>query len=133
MRSALQYIRFAKEEPQLYRLLFLAANEGANRSVMDILHHSQDLVRESLEQTYHMDAQAADRYFRDMWLAAHGMATLIATGVCPYSEEEIGHILTGFSISLSKAIKEIPGFVENSYDRNALFLELVERKLVRCK
>ena len=121
-----QYIRFAKEEPQLYRLLFLTTNEGGNSSVMDALHHSQDLVRDSLQQIYHIDAQTADRYFRDMWLVVHSLATLVVTGGCPYSEEEMEHILTGFSVSLCKAIKEIPGFAENHYDHDALFRKLVE-------
>ena len=123
----MQYIRFAKEEPQLYRLLFLTTNEGGNSSVMDALHHSQDLVRDSLQQIYHIDAQTADRYFRDMWLVVHSLATLVVTGGCPYSEEEMEHILTGFSVSLCKAIKEIPGFAENHYDHDALFRKLVEK------
>ncbi|MGN0416016.1 MAG: TetR/AcrR family transcriptional regulator [Agathobacter sp.] len=121
----MQYIHFAKEEPQLYRLLFLTANGEGNSSVMAALHHSQDLVRESLQQTYHIDAPTADRYFRDMWLVVHSLATLVVTGGCPYSEEEIGKILTGFSVSLCKAIKEIPGFVDNNYDRDAVFRELL--------
>ena len=123
----IQYIRFAKEEPQLYRLLFLTTREEGGSSVMDALHHSQDLVRESLQQTYHIDAQTADCYFRDMWLVVHSLATLIVTGGCSYSEQEIGHILTGFSVSLCKAIKEIPGFAENKYDRDAIFRELVKK------
>lgn len=122
----MQYIHFAKEEPQLYRLLFLTTNEEGNSSGMDAMHHSQDLVRESLQQTYHIDAKTADRYFRDMWLVVHSLATLVVTGGFPYSEEEMRHILTGFSVSLCKAIKEIPGFVDNNYDHDALFRELVE-------
>lgn len=125
----MQYIRFAKEEPQLYRLLFLTTNENGNSSVMDALYHSQDLVRESLQQIYHIDAPTADRYFRDMWLVVHGLATLVVTGDCPYSEEEMGHILTGFSVSLFKSIKEIPGFVENNYDHDAIFRKVVEKTL----
>lgn len=121
----MQYIHFAKEEPQLYRLLFLMANEEGNSSVMNALHHSQDLVRESLQQTYHIDAQTADRYFRDMWLVVHSLATLVVTDGCPYSEEEMEHILTGFSVSLCKSIKEIPGFVENNYDCDAIFREVI--------
>ena len=122
-----QYIRFAKEEPQLYRLLFLTTNGEKNRSAMDALHHSQELVRESLQQTYHIDAQTADRYFRDMWLVVHSLATLAVTGGCPYSDEEIERILTGFSVSLCKSIKEIPGFAEDHYDRDAVFRELVKK------
>lgn len=127
----MQYIHFAKEEPQLYRLLFLATSEDGSSSVMDALHHSQNLVRESLQETYHIDAQTADRYYRDMWLVVHSLATLMVTGGCPYSEEEMGHILTGFSVSLCKSIKEIPGFVENKYDRDKIFHELVENSMMR--
>ena len=47
----MQYIHFAKEEPQLYRLLFLATSEDGSSSVMDALHHSQNLVRESLNKS----------------------------------------------------------------------------------
>ena len=127
----MQYIHFANEEPQLYRLLFLATSEDGSSSVMDALHHSQNLVRESLQETYHIDAQTADRYYRDMWLVVHSLATLVVTGGCPYSEEEMGHILTGFSVSLCKSIKEIPGFVENKYDRDKIFRELVENSMMR--
>ena len=122
----MQYIHFAQEEPQLYRLLFLTTSDEGKSCVMDALHHAQDLVRDSLQQTYHIDAVNADRYFRDMWLVVHSLATLIVTGDCPYSEQEMGQILTGFSVSLCKAIKEIPGFAENNYDRDAVFRELVE-------
>lgn len=125
----MQYIHFAKEEPQLYRLLFLTSNEQFNSNAMDALHHSQNLVRDSLQQTYHIDARTADRYFRDMWLVVHSLATLIVTGGSPYSEQEMEHILTGFSISLYKAMKEIPGFSENNYDRDAIFRELIEKTL----
>lgn len=124
----MQYINFAKEEPQLYRLLFLTTSEDGSSSVIDALHHSQNLVRESLQQKYHIDAQTADRYYRDMWLVVHSLATLVVTGGSPYSEEEMGHILTGFSVSLCKSIKEIPGFVEDNYDRDAIFRELVKKK-----
>lgn len=124
----IQYIHFAKEEPQLYRLLFLTANEDGYSNVMDALRHSQELVRDSLRQIYHIDGHAADRYFRDMWLVVHSLATLAVTGGCPYSEEEMENILTGFSISLFKAIKEIPGFTDNDYDRDTIFRELMEKK-----
>ena len=121
----MQYIRFAKEEPELYRLLFLTTHTCESSSVTAALNHSQDLVRESLKRTYNIDAPAANRYFRDMWLVVHSLATLIVNGECSYSDKETGDILTGFSVSICKAIKEIPGFVENSFDRDAIFHELV--------
>ena len=74
-----------------------------------------------------MDAPTADRYFRDLWLVVHGLATLIVSGECSYSEQEIGRILTGFSLSVCKAIKEIPGFVEGTFDRDKEFHKLLEQ------
>ncbi|MGN1416550.1 MAG: TetR/AcrR family transcriptional regulator, partial [Oscillospiraceae bacterium] len=57
----------------------------------------------------------------------HSLATLAVTGGCPYSEEEMENILTGFSISLFRSIKEIPGFTDNNYDRDTIFRDLVEK------
>ncbi len=105
----MQYIRFAREEP-LYRLLFLTQEQGQESLAVSSMRHLQELVRPSLMGIYHITAEEADVYFRDMWLAAHSISTLIVTGGCPYSDLDIGQILTGFSVGICKAIKEIPGF-----------------------
>lgn len=122
----IQHIRFAQAEPNLYRLLFLTpVSQGAN-DAMAAMTQAQALVRPSLTRCYHITEREADRYFRDMWLVVHSLATLIVTGGCPYSHEEIGTILTGVSVSLCKAIKEIPGFVAGTYDRDQVFRSLIE-------
>ena len=123
-----QYIRFAREEPELYRLLFLTQEQGQESLAVSSMRHLQGLVRPSLMGIYHITAEEADVYFRDMWLAAHSISTLIVTGGCPYSDLNIGQILTGFSVGICKAIKEIPGFASGSYDRDAVFHALVDRK-----
>ena len=122
----MHYIRFAKEEPELYRLLFLSTDQNEGNRAFEEMNASLELVRESMQQTYHIDAKTAERYFRDMWLVAHSLATLIVTGSCPYTDQEIGRILTGFSIGHCMAIKEIPGFVEDNYDKDAIFRELIK-------
>ncbi len=126
----MQYIRFARKEPELYRLLFLSdkGNEAEEKShyAMGELLYTQNLVRESLQRIYHMSAFEADHYFRDLWLVAHSIATLLVTGGCTYTEAEIGSIFTEISFSICKAYKEIPGFAEGNFDRDALFLELLK-------
>ena len=124
----MQYIRFAKDEPALYRLLFLQQAAGEDNGPLSAMEHLQTIARPSLEKIYHMTPAEADRYFRDLWLVVHSLATLIVTGDCPYGEEEIGQILTGFSVSLCKAIKEIPGFTTNTFDKNRIFQTLIEEK-----
>ena len=87
--------------------------------------HLQERVRPTLVQIYRITPEEADVYFRDLWLVVHSLATLIVTGDCPYSDREIGSILTGFSLSICKAIKDVPGFAAGTFDRDAVFRALV--------
>ena len=121
----MQYIRFAREEPELYRLLFLTQKQVPSYGAMDAMLHLQERVRPTLVQIYRITPEEADVYFRDLWLVVHSLATLIVTGDCPYSDREIGSILTGFSLSICKAIKEVPGFAAGTFDRDAVFRALV--------
>ena len=120
-----RYIRFAREEPDLYRLLFLTTDASGKSGAMAEMERFRELVRPSLEEIYHIGKADADRYFLDMWLVVHSIATLTVTGGCPYSEKEIADILTGFSVSVYKAIKEIPGFAAGDFDRDKVFRELI--------
>lgn len=95
-------------------------SSGAFQSMV----HSQETARGSLVKIYNMTEAEADRYFRDLWLVVHSIATLIVTGCCPYSDREIGNILTGFSISICRSIKEIEGFASDSFDRDEIFKRL---------
>ena len=123
----MQYIRFAREEPELYRLLFLTRTQDQEYSVMKSMRHLQELVRPTLVNIYRITPEEADIYFRDLWFVVHSLSTLIVSGDCPYSDREIGQILTGFSISICKSIKEIPGFVAGTFDRDAEFRALISK------
>ena len=122
----MQYIQFAREEPELYRLLFLSRE--TDLSAMKSMEHLQQLVRPTLMRIYCMTSQEADLYFRNLWLVVHSLSTLIVTGGCPYTDREIGQILTGFSISICKSIKEIPGFAAGNFYRDAAFRALVQER-----
>lgn len=124
----MQYIQFARQEPELYRLLFLSQTQENEYSAVKSMQHLQELVRPTLICIYHITAEEADLYFRDLWFVVHSLATLIVTGDCPYSDQEIGQILTGFSISICKSIKEIPGFATGNYNRDAVFQALVSKE-----
>ena len=121
----MQYIRFAREEPELYRLLFLTRAQEKSFSAMRSMQHLQSLVRPTLMEIYRITEQEADLYFCDLWFVVHSLSTLIVTGDCPYSDREIGQILTGVSISICRSIKELPGFADGSFDRDAAFRALI--------
>ena len=122
-----QYLRFAREEPELYRLLFLTRPGNVSGGAVDALRFSQELARDSLMRIYNMDARTADCFFRDLWLVAFSYATLIVTDDCPYTDEEMFAVGAEISLSVCKAYKEIPGLPEGNYDRNAIFAELVKK------
>lgn len=124
------YLAFARQEPELYRLLFLTRPDTASGNgggAMEVLRFSQDLARPSIMQIYNMDANTADKFFRNIWLAAFSFATLIVTEDCPYTDEEILAAGTEISLSLCKAYKEVPGLAEGHFDRDAIFRELVKK------
>ena len=122
-----QYLAFARQEPELYRLLFLTRPDGVSGGAMDVLRFSQDLVRPSIMTIYNMNAQTADKFFRAIWLVAFSFATLIVTDRCPYTDEEMLAVGTEISLSICKAYKEVPGLPEGQFDRDAIFRELVKK------
>ena len=122
-----QYLTFARDEPALYRFLFLTQPDSRSDGAIEAMQYSQALARESIMQIYNMDSKTADCYFRDLWLAAFSFATLIVTDNCPYTDEEILSVGTEISLAVCKAYKEIPGLPDGNFDRDAIFRTLVQK------
>lgn len=122
------YLRFAREEPELYRLLFLTRPGSFTGGATEALRDSQDLVRESVMRIYSMDAHTADCFSRNLWLSAFSFAALIVTDDCPYTEEQILAIGAEISLALCKAYREIPGLSEGKYDKDAAFREILGKR-----
>lgn len=121
----MQFIRFAKDEPELYKLLFLTRPGETKGGATEAFRYSVEPVRESIMRIYNMDAHTAESYYRDLWLVAFGFATLIVTDDSPYTDEEMSAVFTEISLSVCKAFKEIPGLSRGEFDRDAVFGELV--------
>ena len=119
-------IRFAREEPELFRLLFLQKPDGADGGAAEALAFSQDLVRDSIMGIYKMDAYEADCYYRNLWLIAFSFCAMIAAGKCPYTDEQMSAMFTEVSLAVCKAYKDIPGLPRGDYDRDAIFRELTK-------
>lgn len=121
-----QFLIFAREERELYKLLFINPPSKNTGGAMEMLKFSQDLVRDSIMQIYNMEKNMADSYFRDIWLVAYGFTTLIVTNDCPYTNEEILNIGAEISLSVCKAYKEIPGLYVGKYNKDEIFKKLVK-------
>lgn len=103
-----KYIEFAKKEPALFHLLFMTAqdNKTDSMSTLPIIDSNFDKILLSVQNAYGFDKANAERLYRHLWLYTHGIATLIATGVCNFSGDEISSMLTEVCMSLIKRISE---------------------------
>ncbi|MBO4538844.1 MAG: TetR/AcrR family transcriptional regulator [Clostridia bacterium] len=122
-----RYIRFAKNERELFKMLFLNKSDKACIRAADALRSAQAFVRDSVMKNYNMDAETADKYIRNLWLTSVSIAVMIVTDDCPFTDEDIGGIFAELGLSLCKAYKEIPGLAKGEYDKDAIFSELVKK------
>ena len=90
---AMEYIQFAIDEPSLFRLLFMQKAE--NMTLRDFLNREGhlDLILTTISENFHIDQEEAAWIYENLWLFAHGIGTVCATGVVRFSNEEIAEKL----------------------------------------
>lgn len=104
-----QYVLFAMQEPNLFKVLFM--NETNNMpvftGVLPLLDESYEEILESLREGYQLTQEEAVHLYRHMWVYTHGIATLCVTKICRFNDEEINTMITEIFLSLLKNIKEV--------------------------
>lgn len=96
----LAYVAFAREEKNLYKLIFMS--DGFHgRSLTGIIRNeeNQKIIRMAADATG-LDMARATRLFGGIWLTTHGIASMVATNACDFSEEQIAGILTDSFLGL---------------------------------
>ena len=89
--SGMAYIRFAKEEKELFKLLFMY--DRATAPIFDnadLFDNMQDMVH----QHTGLDPQSAGMFHLEMWVFVHGIATMFATGYLDLDQELISKMMT---------------------------------------
>lgn len=101
-RAGMGYIRFAREEPQLFRMLFMRDRSGMDQSPDD---RYADVLQTSSEATG-LDMETTKLFHLHMWVYVHGLATMAATNYLELDDELISTLLTGhFRAMLSSLSK----------------------------
>lgn len=97
-----EYIRFASEKPKLFRLLFMSERDGATdvNTVLGAIDDSAPAILQSVIDGYSLDRAAAEKLYLHLWLYAHGIAALIATGVCEFTAGDISDMLTSVFVGM---------------------------------
>lgn len=99
-----KYIEFSMREPKLFQMLFMS-EQTEKRSALGILPMIDDNYEEilkSVQTGYGLDQDTAKAFYRHLWIYTHGIASLIATGVCSFKPQEIGEMVAEIFVSLLK-------------------------------
>jgi len=89
--SGMAYIRFAKEERELFKLLFMR-----DRSREKIEENKEEIrpLTQLIQQNIGISEDEAYLFHLEMWLYVHGIATMIATSYLDWDDEFISRVLT---------------------------------------
>lgn len=93
-RRGMQWVKFAQEEPLLFRMLFMQNMHGVDLdTALRKIPFDADTDIAIIMQDYRATRQQAEHLFRQMWIYTYGMCTLCTAKVCAFIEREIAQRL----------------------------------------
>ena len=100
----IQYIRFAKEEPYLFKFLF-QSDKFSNFNLEDLINNNENGLQEIfniIRQATNMNMEDIKEMFTILFITAHGIASLLANNSITYDEKYFKKVLV---TSFNKAKK----------------------------
>lgn len=91
--SGITYIKFARDEKELFKLLFMRDRKDEIISQKLEGEHI-DYILDIISENLNISKEKAYKFHTNMWVFVHGIATMIATGYYNYSDEQISELLT---------------------------------------
>lgn len=103
-----QYILFAVNEPRLFQLLFMTEQKQIPdlSGVLPLIDESYEQILLSIQDDYKICKAAGKKLYHHLWIYTHGIATLCATKMCRFTDEEISTMITEVCMSILKKLKE---------------------------
>ncbi len=89
--SGMAYIRFAREEKALFKLLFM--RDRTDENVTDD-GETLNLILSIIMQNLNISQEAALKLHLNMWIYVHGIATMIATDYLDWNAEFVSNALS---------------------------------------
>ena len=94
--SGMGYIRFAREEKELFKLLFMSDRKGQPVKPGKEL----DVILPIIMRNTGLDRERAERFHLEMWIFVHGIASMIATSYLDWEMETVSDVLTDAYLGL---------------------------------
>ena len=103
----LSYIRFAVEEPQLFRFLFQSGYAEENDLIEMLDSEELAPVLDAIQEELGMDREKTKRVFLTVALFAHGYASMLANNALAYDETRIAeHLESAWNGAVLAAAQE---------------------------
>lgn len=103
--SGMAYIRFAREEKELFKLLFMRDRTGEEKPPAE----ETELLLSLICRQVNVTKKEATLFYLEMWAYVHGIATMIATGYYDWSEELTSKTLTDMYVGLKYKYESTEG------------------------
>lgn len=88
------YVNFALEEPHLFRALFMS-DGFSNKKISDfVTNDSNEHIASNLPETVNLKSIHSQKLYTNMWLYAHGIASMVVTNHLQISKDEIKSMMT---------------------------------------
>lgn len=100
--SGMAYIRFAREEKELFKLLFMRDRSG--EKITDGMEELRPLL-EIIQKNTGFSESEAYQFHLEMWIYVHGIATMIATSYLDWDMEFVSEALTDAYLGLKRAME----------------------------
>lgn len=103
----MEYILFSINEPKLFQLLFMTEQSQIPdlTGVLPLIDDNYEQILRSIQSGYEIDKSSAEILYRHLWIYTHGIATLCATNMCRFTDEEVSSMIRQVCISILKSIK----------------------------
>lgn len=101
--SGIAYIRFAKEEKELFKLLYMRDRSGEDTSAET---ETFNQISHWVQQYTGFSEETARLFHLEMWAFVHGIATMVATNYLDLAPELVSDMLTDAYLGLKKRYEE---------------------------
>lgn len=103
--SGLAYIRFAKEEPALFQLLFMRDRSQEQQDPQQEEREIRPLLA-LIQRQLGLDEEQARLFHLEMWLYVHGIAAMLATSYLDWDLEFASQALTDGYLGLAHRFRQ---------------------------
>lgn len=90
--TGMGYIRFAKEEKELFKLLFM--RDRSKETIADDFDESSQISISMMQKALGLPFEKAKQFHLEMWIYVHGIASLLVTSYLPLEWEAISELVS---------------------------------------